>query len=205
MLRPACLLPVARLSPAGGLLTPRSGTEVSLHYLGPATRRTDAYRDGTLTRWTGAACTSTTSPLRVQSSLCFVTHHVGILGGPSRAALSAAAQRRGPTRIIVVADDSRMTGDPQCRRHCQPSRACSALLLRPGFHRPALKTTACEAGTPPQRGCRIRPRRRRYSPRRGSCARRQCSCARLPSSWRWPSWPSWRRPSSRSWPSSPRP
>ena len=79
MLRPACLLPAARLAPPHGLLTPRSGTEVSLHYLGPATRRADAYRDGTLTRWTGAACSSTASPLRVQPSLCFVTHHLSIL------------------------------------------------------------------------------------------------------------------------------
>src|SRR5437899_3283374 len=79
MLRPACLLPVARLAPPGGLLTPRSGTEVSLSYLGPAIRRTDAYRDGTLTRWTGAACSSPASPLRDQSVFCFVTHHAGIL------------------------------------------------------------------------------------------------------------------------------
>jgi hypothetical protein len=55
MLRPACLLPAARLSPTHGLLTPRSGTEVSLHYLGSTTRRTEACQDGTLTRWTGAA------------------------------------------------------------------------------------------------------------------------------------------------------
>ena len=66
MLRPACLLPAARLSPPHGLLTPRSGTEVSLQYLGPATRRSDAYRDGTLTRWTCAACSSPTSSLRIQ-------------------------------------------------------------------------------------------------------------------------------------------
>ena len=81
MLRPACLLPAARLAPPHGLLTPRSGMEVSLHYLGPATRRSDAYRDGTLTRWTCAACSSSTLPLRVQSNLCFVTHHVVNSGG----------------------------------------------------------------------------------------------------------------------------
>jgi len=67
MLRPACLLSAERLAPVHGLLTPRSGTEVSLHYLGPATRRSDAYRDGTLTRWTCAACSSTTSPSRVNA------------------------------------------------------------------------------------------------------------------------------------------
>ena len=53
----------------------------SIAKLGPATRRTGAYRDGTLTLWTGAACSSTSSPLRVQSSLCFVTHHREIIGG----------------------------------------------------------------------------------------------------------------------------
>lgn len=79
MLRPACLLPAARLAPPHGLLTPRSGTKVSLGCLESATRRSDAYRDGTLTRWTGAACSSTASPLRVQPSLCFVTHHARIL------------------------------------------------------------------------------------------------------------------------------
>ena len=79
MLRPACLLPAARLAPPHGLLTPRSGTEVSLQYLGPATRRTDAYRDGTLTRWIGAARSSNPYPLRVQSCLCFVTHRVEFL------------------------------------------------------------------------------------------------------------------------------
>ena len=75
MLQPACLLPAARLAPPHGLLTPRSGTEVSLQYLGPATRRSDAYRDGTLTLWTCAARSSSPSPSRVQSCLCFVTHH----------------------------------------------------------------------------------------------------------------------------------
>jgi hypothetical protein len=75
MLRPACFLPAARLMPLGGFLTPRSGTEVSLHNLGSASRRTDAYRDGTLTHWTGTACGSAAFPFRVQSSLCFVTHH----------------------------------------------------------------------------------------------------------------------------------
>ena len=97
MLRPACLLPVARLAPPGGLLTPRSGTEVSLHYLGPATRRSDAYRDGTLTRWTGAACTNSTSPLRVQSSLCLVTHHAKDCGVACRMSpVLRTAQRRRP-------------------------------------------------------------------------------------------------------------
>jgi len=55
MLRPACLLPAVRLSPRHGLLTPRSGAGVSSRHLGPATRRTDAYRGGTCTRWRSAA------------------------------------------------------------------------------------------------------------------------------------------------------
>jgi hypothetical protein len=107
MLRPACLLPAARLAPPHGLLTPRSGTEVSLHYLGPATRRSDAYRDGTLTRWTCAACSSPASPLRVQPSLCFVTHHGDDYGqfglgrrfastGPGCPATDAAASGKTP-------------------------------------------------------------------------------------------------------------
>jgi len=76
MLRPACLLPAERLSPLHELLTPRSGTEVSLHYLGPATRRTDAYRDGTLTRGSGAASQGQTSPFGIQFFLSVTTHHV---------------------------------------------------------------------------------------------------------------------------------
>src|SRR5436309_10897371 len=82
MLRPACLLPAARLAPPHGLLTPRSGTEVSLHYLGPATRRADAYRDGTLTRRSGAASQGRPSPFGVQLCLSVTTHHPEILHRP---------------------------------------------------------------------------------------------------------------------------
>ena len=95
MLRPSCLLPAARLAPPHGLLTPRSGTEVSLQYLGPAIRRSDAYRHGTLTRWTCAACSSSSYPLRVQSCLCFVTHHPAIVEAGFWAATGLAW--RGPT------------------------------------------------------------------------------------------------------------
>jgi hypothetical protein len=49
MLRPACLLPPKRLS------TPRVGHRDLSQCLGPATRRSDAYRDGTRTRWRSAA------------------------------------------------------------------------------------------------------------------------------------------------------
>ena len=103
MLRPACLLPAARLAPPHRLLTPRSGTEVSLHCLGSATRRTDAYRDGTLTRWTSAACSNTPSPSRVQSCFCFVTHHVQILTTLRREILARAALEMHPARLIFQA------------------------------------------------------------------------------------------------------
>jgi hypothetical protein len=49
MLRPAFLLPHV------GLLTPRFGTEDLSPLRRPATRRSDAYRDGTCTRWRSAA------------------------------------------------------------------------------------------------------------------------------------------------------
>ena len=99
MLRPACLLPAERLSPLHGLLTPRSGTEVSLHYLGPATRRTDAYRDGTLTRGSGAASQGQTSPFGIQFFLSVTTHHACIVAGRTcrraTAAWAACALRAG--------------------------------------------------------------------------------------------------------------
>ena len=80
MLRPACLLPAMRLAPLHGLLTPRSGMEVSLLYLGPATRRTDAYRDGTFTRRSGAASQGHPYPLGFRSFLDVTTHHSAIVG-----------------------------------------------------------------------------------------------------------------------------
>jgi len=75
MLRPACSLPAARLTPSHGLLTPRSGAEVSPRRLGPATRRSDAYRDRTPTGWRGAASGSRTSPSRGRHSCRITTHH----------------------------------------------------------------------------------------------------------------------------------
>src|SRR6185437_7826150 len=68
MLRPACLLPAARLLPPDGLLTPRSTARVSPGRLGPATRCSDACRGGTLTRWRGAACDGQPSPSRGPAS-----------------------------------------------------------------------------------------------------------------------------------------
>src|ERR1700726_1274211 len=72
MLRPVCLLPTARLTPARGLLTPRSDDRVSPSRLGPATRRTGAYRGGTCTRWKRAARRLRPDFL---SFACFATHH----------------------------------------------------------------------------------------------------------------------------------
>jgi hypothetical protein len=77
MLRPACSLLVARLSPSHELLTPRSGSKVSLRYLGPATRRSDAYRCGTLTRWKSAACAGRTSARGKKNVRRVTTHHDG--------------------------------------------------------------------------------------------------------------------------------
>ena len=113
MLRPACLLPAARLAPPHRLLTPRSGTEVSLHCLGSATRRTDAYRDGTLTRWTSAACSNTPSPSRVQSCFCFVTHHAG------DSDVAALGHRDAPRNHLVV------RGQPQRHRHPLRGLSCA--------------------------------------------------------------------------------
>jgi hypothetical protein len=76
MLRPVDSLPTERLSPLHGLLTPRSGEGVSPKHLGPATRRSGAYRDGTRTRWKRAARKLLPQP---QGLVCFTTHHGGIL------------------------------------------------------------------------------------------------------------------------------
>jgi hypothetical protein len=75
MLRPAFLLPAARLSPPDGLSTPRSGTEVSLRHLGPATRRSGAYRGGTCTRWKTAARNRRSVPNTRSVVGPFTAHH----------------------------------------------------------------------------------------------------------------------------------
>src|ERR1700726_3419829 len=72
MLRAVCLLPTARLTPARGLLTPRPGDRASPFRLGPATRRTGAYRGGPFTRWKRAARRLRPDFL---SFACFATHH----------------------------------------------------------------------------------------------------------------------------------
>lgn len=86
MLRPACSPPVARLAPPHGLLIPRSGVRVSLPRMGPATRRSDAYRDGTHTRWSRAASSSRTCPRRSRRFRCVTTHHGWMVTPPGKAA-----------------------------------------------------------------------------------------------------------------------
>ena len=75
MLRPAFLLP----SSNGGLSTPRSGMGISPRYLGSATRRSGAYRGGTLTRWRSEAKRRLTATSRGRSSVFVTTHHAGIV------------------------------------------------------------------------------------------------------------------------------
>ena len=111
MLRPACLLPAERLAPLHGLLTPRSGTEVSLHYLGPATRRTDAYRDGTLTRGGGAASQGRTTPFGIQFFLSVTTHHGCIVIG--RCATPSPRVGGSLGRPVAAAD--RPSSEMRCR------------------------------------------------------------------------------------------
>ena len=68
MLRPANLLPPKRL------LTPRLGQKALAYRLGPATRHFGAYRDGTLTRWTGTAWLDALRPTAARR-FAFRTHH----------------------------------------------------------------------------------------------------------------------------------
>lgn len=101
MLRPTYLLPAARLSPPCGLLTPRSGTKVSLQYLGPATRRTDAYRDGTLTRWRSAASDGRTYPRREKNVRRVTTHHEDDLAQKSRRNHRRGSWLAGVTLVVA--------------------------------------------------------------------------------------------------------
>ena len=70
MLPPALLLP-----PVQGLLTPRSDRSGLPACLGPATRRSGAYRDGTFTRWNHGACLETFLKPQPELSLVVRTHH----------------------------------------------------------------------------------------------------------------------------------
>src|ERR1700719_2111231 len=101
MLRPVCSLPAARLLPPRGLLTPRSGVGVSPARLGPATRRTGAYRGGTCTRWRHAACRR--RPLR-PSSVCVTTHHGGEFISGASGLTAATPVDPGSLRPSTTAD-----------------------------------------------------------------------------------------------------
>ena len=89
MLRPAFLLPGVP-----GLLTPRFGTEDLSSLRRPATRRSDAYRDGTSTRWRSAA--RRILPLRAIGVV--TAHHARRLAGgvTTRQQPAGAAERPGP-------------------------------------------------------------------------------------------------------------
>lgn len=124
MLRPVCSLPAARLAPPRGLLTPRSGGGVSPTHLGPATRRSGAYRGGTLTRWTRAACRLRTG---LPVFVCFTTHH-----GPM---ISERAQALAAARLPSSSSTHRRSTSPTARKktttempiRCEPNRSASTL------------------------------------------------------------------------------
>jgi hypothetical protein len=96
MLRPACLLPAARLSPPHGLSTSRSGPGVSPRNLGSATRRSDAYRGGTCTRWKSAASIGRTAPRGELRVRCVTTHHECSLALRRTAGDAWLGEKRGP-------------------------------------------------------------------------------------------------------------
>jgi hypothetical protein len=124
MSRPACLLPAERLSPLHELSTPRSGTEVSVHDLGPATRRTDEYRDGTLTRGSGAASQGQPSPFGIQFLLSVTTHHARTLATAplGRAPAPAPARSRHRHRPRSAAPAGRRAPRACARGRCRLPR-----------------------------------------------------------------------------------
>ena len=79
MLRPAYLLPDARLLPRLGLSIPRSGRRNLFRRLGPAIRCFGAYRLGTLTRWRTAASVRELRLLRGILLFRVTTHHAPII------------------------------------------------------------------------------------------------------------------------------
>src|ERR1019366_7025683 len=81
MLRPAYLLPDARLLPRLGLSIPRSGRRNLFRRLGPAIRCFGAYRLGTLTRWRSAASVRELRLLRGILLFRVTTHHAETLRG----------------------------------------------------------------------------------------------------------------------------
>jgi len=126
MLRPARLLGPWTLS------TPRSADGVSPDRLGPATRRSDAYRDGTLTRWRSAASGGRTFPLRGQLFRRVTTHHVFIVAE----VLAIEVTDREPRRL----EHGASVGGGACRR------AENLLARKPKRTRGMLASIAAASG-----------------------------------------------------------
>ena len=98
MLRPAYLLPAARLSPPRGLSTPRSGPADLSARLGSATRRSGAYRGGTFPRWRSAARSAPAPHSRAGRSPIVTTHHGGSVSSCARTSTEVAARLQGSGR-----------------------------------------------------------------------------------------------------------
>jgi len=119
MLRPACLLPAARLSPRYGLSMPRLGHRDFSQCLGPATRRSGAYRDGTLTRWRSAASRRAVGR---RAALLFVgvtTHHAPKVASAPRDTAPRNQERRPGSVATPTATARAVAASP-------PSRAPAA-------------------------------------------------------------------------------
>ncbi len=84
MLRPALLLPSQSFA-LDRLLTPRCGRRpLDRDRLGPATRRSGAYRDGTLTRWKCAVRDEAIQPGKGQLLRLFTTRHAAKVASSPR-------------------------------------------------------------------------------------------------------------------------
>src|ERR1700694_3745661 len=156
MLRPVCLLPAARLAPPRRLLTPRLGDEVSPARLGPATRRTGAYRGGTFTRWKRAACRLRLTTLR---PACGATHHERILVATATCGSGDSARGTGRARSPKRGGERDHVG-PACR---EASGARTAVQ--------ALWRAATRGGRLPGARGRLRSDPVRHRPARGGRAR----------------------------------
>src|SRR4029079_12776852 len=140
MLRPTYWLPVERLTPPHRLLMPRSGARVSPRHLGRASRRTDAYRSGTLTRWRSAASGGRASPRGEKNIRRFTTHHARILPKnirPGRAKHAPAphqpAQLSRPARArnpLGLSPNRRRKLREKCEGLLKPQPSAISIRLR---------------------------------------------------------------------------